>query len=246
MKPGSKPSPSSRPAVPERAPTEHRLSARHDIEDFLDQVRSAGQAEAGGRLIFALDATMSRQPTWDRACALQADMFTEAASLGGLAIKLVFFRGIGECKASRWVGESAALKRLMGAIDCRGGHTQLVRVLQHARSEAAKGKVGALVLIGDAMEEKMDDVCAAAGDLALYGVPVFAFQEGYDRAAARAFAEIARVTHGAVARFDHSAAGSLRSLLRAAAAFAAGGRPALEDFGRREGGEAAKLLAQLR
>lgn len=246
MKPGSKPSLSSRPALPESFATEHRLSTKDDLEGFLDQVRTGEQVEGGGRLIFALDATMSRQPTWDRACALQADMFTEAAALGGLAIKLVFFRGIGECKASRWVDGSAALTRLMGAIDCRGGHTQLVRVLQHACAEAAKGKVGALVLIGDAMEEKMDDVCAAAGDLALYGVPVFAFQEGHDRAAARAFAEIARVTHGAVARFDYSAAGSLRSLLRAAAAFAAGGRSALEDLGRREGGEAAKLLAQLR
>ena len=64
-----------------------------------------------GRLIFALDATMSRQPTWDSACALQADMFREAASIGGLDIQLVYFRGLSECRASGWVAGADKLGR---------------------------------------------------------------------------------------------------------------------------------------
>ena len=80
-------------------------STRPEIEAFLERVRGLGPAATAGkrgRLIFALDATMSRQPTWDTACALQADMFREAASIGGLDIQLVYFRGLGECRASGW------------------------------------------------------------------------------------------------------------------------------------------------
>ena len=84
-------------------------SSRPEIEAFIERVRGLGPAVTGGkrgRLVFALDATMSRQPTWDSACALQADMFREAASIGGLDIQLVYFRGLSECRASGWVAGS--------------------------------------------------------------------------------------------------------------------------------------------
>ena len=70
-------------------------------------------AGAEGRLVFALDATMSRQPTWDMACALQADMFREAAALGSLDIRLVYYRGFNECRATGWISDSAQLAKLM-------------------------------------------------------------------------------------------------------------------------------------
>ena len=53
-------------------------------------------AEAGegrARLIFAMDATASREPTWDRACQVQGQMFLETAALGGLEVQLVYYRG---------------------------------------------------------------------------------------------------------------------------------------------------------
>lgn len=220
-------------------------STPEEVAAFL---RRARRAETGGegRLIFALDATMSRQPTWDRACVLQAEMFAEAAALGGLAVQLVYYRGIGECRASKWVVDGARLAGLMSRIDCRGGHTQIARVLRHARTEALRDRVSALVLVGDAMEERLDDVCAAAGELALAGCRVLAFQEGRDTVAEQGFREIARITGGAWCRFDLSAASELRDLLRAAAAYAAGGRAALEDLGRRHGDAAPLLLGQLR
>ena len=118
--------------------------------------RSAPPVEAGkrGRLIFALDATMSRQPTWDTACRLQAEMFREAAAIGGLDVQLVYFRGLNECRASRWVSDGAGLGDLMGRIHCVGGHTQIRKVLEpRARRDATRAKVAALVYVGDAMEE---------------------------------------------------------------------------------------------
>jgi len=224
-------------------------SARTEIDSFLDRVKALGPAvEPGrrGRLIFALDATMSRQPTWDSACRLQADMFREAAGVGGLDIQLVYYRGLGECRASRWVAEPAQLGALMSRIDCHGGYTQLGKVLAHARRENDRGKVAALVFIGDAMEESLDDLCAVAGELGLCNVKAFMFQEGYDPVCEQAFREIARLTGGAFCRFTPGAAHELAELLRAAAAYAAGGVKALADLKARSGAGATRLLEQIK
>jgi len=224
-------------------------SSRPEIAEFIERVHALGPASTSdkrGRLIFALDATMSRQPTWDSACALQADMFREAAKTGGLDIQLVYFRGLGECRASGWVTGSEKLAGLMSAIDCRGGHTQIGKVLSHARQEYGKQRVQAMVFVGDAMEEKIDDLCKAAGELGLLGVPVFMFQEGDDPVAEQAYREIARLSRGAYCRFDTGAAHQLGELLRAVAAYAAGGIKALADLSARRSDGARKLLAQLR
>ena len=224
-------------------------SSRPEIAEFIERVHALGPASASdkrGRLIFALDATMSRQPTWDSACALQADMFREAAKTGGLDIQLVYFRGLGECRASGWVAGAEKLAGLMSAIDCRGGHTQIGKVLSHARQEYGKQRVQAMVFVGDAMEEKIDDLCKAAGELGLLGMPVFMFQEGDDPVAENAYREIARLSRGAYCRFDTGSAHQLGELLRAVAAYAAGGLKALADLSARRSDGARKLLAQLR
>ena len=223
-----------RPDVPEAA------SRPQEIEAFLAQARTMAPSETAGghgRLIFALDATMSRQPTWDTALKLQAEMFEEAAKVGGLEVQLAYYRGFGECRASRWVRDTRALRDLMTTIDCRGGHTQIGRILKHARKETAKKKVNVLVFVGDAMEENVDDLAAVAGELGMLGLRVFIFQEGNDASVERAFREIARLSGGAYARFDVSAAGQLAELLRAAAVYAAGGMKALA-----KGGAGAQLL----
>jgi hypothetical protein len=223
-------------------------STSEDIAAFVAKARamSPASADARGRLIFALDATMSRQPTWDMACALQEDMFREAASLGSLDIRLVYYRGLAECRASAWISDTAQLARLMGKIDCRGGNTQIGKVLSEARRQAKASGVRAVVFVGDAMEEGVDDLCARAGELGMLKVPVFMFQEGHDAAAEQAFREIARLTGGAWCRFDPGAAAQLRELLRAAAAYAAGGREALLRLSARESGAARLLLGQMK
>ncbi|TCK27930.1 hypothetical protein EV667_1925 [Ancylobacter aquaticus] len=200
-----------------------------DTSAFLAELeqRAPLTAERRGRLIFGLDATMSRGPTWDLACALQMEMFEEAARIGGLDMQLVYYRGLSECRASPWMGDGTKLGALMARIQVQGGRTQIGRVLNHAGMQAAKGPVGALVFVGDAMEENVDALCAEAGPLALRGVPAFMFQEGPDPTAERAFREIARLTKGAYCRFDAGASAELRALLRAAASYAAGGAKAL-------------------
>lgn len=223
-------------------------SSRPEIDAFLAQVKNLtpGVAPGGrGRLIFALDATMSRQPTWDSACHLQAEMFKEAGTIGGLDVQLVYYRGLTECRASQWVSQPGRLAALMEKIDCRGGHTQIGRILGHARKEGQGRKVQAVVFVGDAMEEPIDDLCAAAGELGLMGVPVFMFQEGSEPVAERAFREIARLSRGAYCRFAPGAAHELAELLRAAAAYAAGGMKALTDLSARKNAGAQLLLRQM-
>ena len=230
-----------------RGETPPESSTPDAIAAFVAKARAMTPHAPGarGRIVVALDATLSRQPTWDMACTLQADMFREAAAIGGLDIRLMYFRGAGECRASAWIASPEKLAALMGRIACRGGQTQIGRVLSDARREAVASGIRALVFVGDAMEESADALCATAGELGLLQVPVFVFQEGHDAAAELAFREIARLSGGAWCRFDPGAAAQLRDLLRAAAAYAAGGRDALAKLSQSADGAAA-LLQQMR
>lgn len=231
---------------PHQAPT----SSDTEVDRFLAQVRSmpapaAARQGARGRLIFAMDATMSRQPAWDHALQIQGEMFDEASRIGGLDVQLVYFRGLGECRASKWVGDPTALARLMTRVDCRGGQTQIGKVLAHVLKEANRHKVNAVVYVGDCMEENVDALCARAGEIGILGVPIFMFQEGGEPIAEGAFREIARLTRGAYCRFDQGSARQLRELLSAVAVYAAGGRAALADYSKGRGGGATLLLEQL-
>ncbi len=234
----------SRPPVPSSA------SSKADVDAFIagaartpaPSVVSTGR----GRLIFALDATMSRQPTWDLAVRLQGEMFNATSALGGLDVQLVYFRGVNECRASRFVSGGEGLAAVMRRIAVEGGMTQIGRVLTHAGDEARRGRVNALVYVGDALEERVDPLCAKAGELALLGVKAFMFHEGRDKGAAHGYAEIARITGGAYAAFDTSSPGRLAALLAAAAAYAAGGCAALRLQDAEAGSPAQNLLSQLR
>jgi hypothetical protein len=217
-----------------------------EVAAFIAKMKSVVPAPSGdrGRLLFAMDATMSRAPTWDMALGLQGEMFAAVKEVGGLDVQLIYFRGMGECRASKWVSDPDALARLMRSVACEGGMTQISRVLSHALEESRKRRINAVVYVGDCMEEDVDRLCAQAGELGLLGVPVFMFQEGADEAAARAFREIARLTKGAFCRFDRGSAQQLRDLLTAVATFAAGGRKALLALGKQSGGAGARLLLQ--
>lgn len=219
-----------------------------DVDRFLSEVAATPVRTSGrrGRLMFAMDATASREPTWDRACRIQGEMFTATGALGGLEVQLVFYRGFGECKASPWVASASDLVRRMTAVQCRGGNTQIGRVLAHAIKETRRTKVDALVFVGDCMEENVDDLCQLAGELGILGVPLFIFHEGDDSVAARAFRQMARLSGGAYCRFDAASADQLRDLLSAVAVYAAGGRQALEQLSGTRGGMARLLTSSMK
>lgn len=223
-------------------PGQGRVSA--DVAAFTRKVGAMARPMGAqdGRLLFALDATMSRQPTWDLAVSLQAEMFRAIPKDSGLQVQLLYFRGFGECRASKWVIDANALAKLMTGIACQGGNTQISKVFAHARTEHAKRRINAVVYVGDAIEENIDDLAAKAGQLGLLGCPMFVFQEGRDTRVEAGFREFARLTKGAYARFDASAPQELAALLKAVAAYASGGKDLLKLQG---SGQAQALLAQL-
>lgn len=224
-------------------------SSPSDVEAFLQKVASTRSPKAPGkrgRLIFGMDATASRQPMWDRAAAIQGQMFSETTALGGLELQLAYYRGFGEFKASNWLVDGEKLLKLMTTVFCLAGETQIEKLLAHAIRETRNEKVNALVFIGDCVEEDVDKLGALAGQLGLLGLPVFMFQEGDDPVATFAFGQIAKLSGGACCRFDASSAHVLRDLLSAVAVFAAGGRPALEHFSSKHGGEVLRLANMLK
>jgi hypothetical protein len=206
------------------------------VAAFLDKVQAIR-----GRLIFIMDATASREPAWDTAVQLQSQMFEEAAKIGALEIQLVYYRGPYECSHSRWTPDARELASVMSRVKCMAGHTQIAKALVHVHKEHRAQKVNAVVFVGDAMEENPRALYDATAGLG--GVPIFLFQEGHDPDASETFKELARLTKGAYEQFSPGAAHKLAELLRAVAAFTAGGMTALADL-RTDG--ARKLLGQLK
>ncbi len=221
-----------------------------DVDAFLSKVAATPQRQAStgarGRLMFAMDATASRQPTWDTAARIQGEMFQETGSLGGLEIQLAFYRGFGEFKTSRWTDNAKELLRLMTSVYCLAGETQIAKVLQHAVNQAKKERLSALVFIGDCAEEDVDKIGKVAGELGLMGVPAFMFHEGQDPVGRFAFEQVAKLTGGACVSFDGSSAETLRKLLGAVAVYAAGGRRALGNKAKKEGGAVLMLTDQMK
>lgn len=222
------------------------VSDRKSIDQFLNQVKELAVPHAQqGRLIFALDATASRKPTWDQACQLQSELFLATQDLGGLAVQLCYYRGFGEFVAAPWLSQTQPLLQRMNSVDVLGGHTQIRKVLRHAVEETRKQRVSAVVFIGDCCEEAVDDLCQLAGELGLLRTPVFIFQEGQDSAAEQAFRQISHLSGGAYAPFDLNSPGILKDLLAAVAIYATGGPKALEQHAKQQGQHVKLLTRQM-
>ena len=184
---------------------------------------------------------------WDTACRLQGDMFNETAAIGGLDVQLVYYRGLGECRASRWVSDARRLGGLMEKHRLpRRPHPDRKNPGACASRKRARKRCRRWCSSATPWRSRSTISAPAAGELGLLGVPAFVFQEGGDAVAEQAFREIARLSRGAYCRFDISAAHELAELLRAVAAYAAGGMKALADLKARHNSGAVKLLAQLR
>lgn len=89
------------------------------VSQFLSRVAATPVRKTAGdvgRLIFAMDATASREPSWDHACHLQGEMFSATDSLGGLSVQLCFYRGFAEFRANDWCTDTGALLKQMSAV----------------------------------------------------------------------------------------------------------------------------------
>jgi hypothetical protein len=235
--------------MPEKTCKPPIVAKQSAVDSFVNQIRRLPQNGSGsqsGRLLFAIDATASREATWDLAISVQAEMFLSASGLRGLDVRLAFYRGFDEFKVSRWTSDGRELARLMSSVRCLAGRTQIARVLRYAGEQRRESRIDAVIFVGDCCEEDVDQVGHEAGQLGLLGLPVFVFHEGNDRIASRLFPQIAKLTRGAYCKFDRNSPDELRRLLGAVAAYAAGGSEALVKYGRDKGGAAALLTHQLK
>jgi len=230
-----------------------RLPAkRSDIDNFLAKVKSTPPAIADGqgRLLFGLDATMSRQPLWDQASQLHAEMFLASAKGNELQVQLAYYRGLMDFHYSAWVTQAKQLISQMTAIQCQAGRTQLGRLLQHILQEGRQHRVNAAIFIGDAVEEDSKALYKLAGQLGLLRTPLFIFQEGYDPEVQHVFNKIASLSGGACCHFDEGSVDQLRLLLGAVTSYARGGYRGLKHYadrhqGSQRGRKALELMRQL-
>ena len=210
----------------------------NEVDNFLEKVARTPVPRVSaksGRLIFALDATASRQASWDVAMDIQAQMFSESSIIGKLSVQLAYYRGFKEFFAGQFSSDPSYILKDMAGVYCVGGRTQIGRVLQHALVQHETTKVDALVLVGDACEENIDQVCDLAGQMGVRNLPAFTFHEGHDVEGSRAFAEISRLSGGVFSAFDSSSPETLRRLLSEVAVFAVGGRKELNRFQKKSG-----------
>ena len=222
-------------------------SSDSEIEAFLKQTRQLSTVSSGsaGRLIFALDATASRERTWDHACHLQSQMFLETKELGGLAVQLCHYGGINNFSTTPWLQDTNSLLNQMNQVRCLGGHTQIARLLQHSLTQTRQQSVQAVIFIGDCIEEPVDFLCQLAGQLGIHSTPLFIFHEGSDITAARGFKQMAKLSGGAYCRFDNHSAAHLKTLLGAVAVYASGGHQALLNYSKNSSPEVRQLTDQL-
>ena len=226
--------------------TSANLKTDSSVDKFLQKlefVRPTNKSHS--RLLFSMDATASREATWDAACQIQGEMFESTANIGNLSVQLAYYRGFNTFHATPWLHNSAKLIEQMNAVQCAGGYTQISKILHHAISETKTLRLDAIVFIGDCMEENIDELCGLSGELAMHKVPIFVFHEGNDEVAANCFQKISQLTGGAYLNFDSASAQQLKALLRAVAVYATGGREALKDYGKREGGPALRIAGQV-
>jgi len=223
-------------ALQSKTKKDSAIATRADVNNFLQQVASVSERNkrdsTTSRLIFALDATASRQSTWDRASQLQKEMFISTQSMGGLQLQLAYFRGFNEFYASSWQNDAEMLVSLMPGLRCAAGMTQIEKLLRHGIRQNQKEKIRGIIYIGDAMEENADILCGLAGELGILNVPLFIFQEHNDAQVRQTFSTMARLSGGAYCHFDDASVDQLKDLLRAVAIYATGGLQALQDFSR--------------
>jgi len=212
-----------------------KKSTSSEIQAFISKVNQlpvkSGQA---GRLLFAIDATASREPTWDLACGIQGEMFTATKAIGGISTQLCYYRGFHEFKYSPWYNNSEDLLRHMHQVYCVGGQTQIGHVLQHALKQHQQQKINSLIFIGDACEESADTLADLAGQLGIHGVPIFIFHEGGNHTVRSIFQQLAKLSGGAYLPFNANSAKALSALLGAVAVYATGGMKALKQHGDKE------------
>lgn len=193
-------------------------------------IESAIATQSRPRLLFAMDATASREGAWNVAKEITGTMFE--AVPGALDVALAWHSGGRLQQVTPFSPDTRSFLEKVHAVRCVAGGTALKEILARATSTV---RLKALIYIGDCFEENASEALELAKQLKLRGVRCFLFHDrssmvqGYDvDTASKVFGEIARITGGALLPFDESAPELVKQLLEAIAYYAAQGMKALQ------------------
>ena len=201
-----------------------------------------------GRLIFGLDLTGSREASLAHARIATAAMFDTIKAIGAVAVKLVYYRGTNECRASAWHNDPGVVSDAMRRLSCEAGYTQIARLLRVALAE--KEKVSGVVLVLDHCEDDADELLDLARTLGERSMPLYVFHEcaDYSKRSLKAkplFKRMAETSGGVYVEFKPDSGAVLREMLSTVAAFTAGGSEGVRQVGRAVTPEARQLRSSL-
>jgi hypothetical protein len=193
----------------------------------IGQSETQGAARRSGRLVFILDLTGSRKASLRQAHVATAEMFAAVKRIGSVAVRLIYYRGDHECKASEWQSDPEIISRAMQLLSVETGETQIARSLRLVL-EREKEPVSGVVFIGDQCEDDPEELAHLAAALGEKHIPVFVFHEVQDwnQGALEAkpiFKLMAEASNGVYLEFESGSSGQLGELLSSVAAFITAG-----------------------
>ena len=179
------------------------------------------------RLVFAFDATASREPAW--ATARQVTDALVRALPGELDVALAVHGGSRLHTFTDFSPDARTLRDRAAGISCVPGFTRMLPILSGSLKRAG---VRVVVYIGDVFEESLGQGRKIADAMAARGIKLIVLHDTSDHSArnhAEIFNDLARRTGGCVLPFDAGAPDKLRELLAALAVFAVGGTELLRQ-----------------
>jgi hypothetical protein len=200
------------------------------------------------RVILAL-ANFARSG-WDRAKALQREIFARAAG-SGLEMKFAFYgpddaAGVRSCRiTTRWITNAEEMSSLIDRAECNCGcYVHIGDVLAQAVKENEDRPLRTVIIVCDAFHDDSDGLYEAAicaNQLRRAGTQVFLIQLGGDPDTARKLQYLTTVSGAAHFRFDpKTQERQFSEMWEAVSAYAAGGEEAVKMTC----GQAATLLLQ--
>ena len=179
------------------------------------------------RLVFAVDATASREPAW--AAARQVTDALVKALPGELDVALAVHGGSRVHTFTAFTNHASTLRDRAAGVVCEAGLTRLLPILSASLKQPA---VRVVIYIGDVFEESMSQGRRLADAMGVQGTKLIVLHDTADPAARRdaeVFWDLAKRTGGCVLPFDASAPRRLRDLLSAVAVYAVGGEKLLRE-----------------
>ncbi len=184
-------------------------------------------SDSGPRLIFAVDATASREPAWSAARQV-TDALVKALP-GALKVALAVHGGGRVHTFTPFTSDPATLRDRAAGVTCQSGLTRLLPILAIGLKQP---DVRVVIYIGDVFEENIDQGRRLTDAMGARGTRLIVLHDTADRGARRdaeVFWDLAKRTGGCVLPFDSHAPGKLRELLSAVAVYAVGGEKLLRD-----------------